>query len=354
MILILEDSNKPKNITIYDIAREAGVSSATVSRAISGKGYVSEINKEKIKELVQKYNFIPNTFAQNLQSGFTKSIGYIVPHIGNMYFANVYYEFEKWASRHGYVTILLNSKGDYELESKLLGAVKEKRVDGIVMMGGRMDEINLSDHYIREVEEITKSIPFVSCGAQAGRFGCRGIYTDDEKGMEELLHFLKNCGYKRICLVGGGDQYYPSWLKKKSAYETGEKLGLEVSVRWLTGNDVFSYSAGYDSMKILLGEGRLPEVICGINDYVALGVINCALGAGLRVPDDIAVTGFDDVSITTMTPVHITTVSPRYEYYGKKVFNSLHKLIQNKDTGSSKTTLIRPELVIRNSTRLWN
>lgn len=351
MILILEDNNRPKHITIYDIAKEVGVSAATVSRAISGRGYVSEENKVKITELVKKYNFRPNTFAQNLQSGFTKTIGYVVPHIGNLYFANVYYEFEKWASGHGYMTILLNSKGDYELESKLLSSLKEKHVDGIVAMGGRMDEINLSDNYIREIRELTKIIPFVSCGAQAERFGCTGIYTDDEKGMEELLQFLKSRGYKKICLVGGGDQYYPSYLKKKRAYEAGEKLGLDLSVRWLTGNDVFSYSAGYDSMKILLKEGNLPEVVCGINDYVALGVINCAIEAGLKIPDDIAVTGFDDVSITTMTPVHITTVSPRYEYYGKKVFNSLHKLIQNKGAGNSKTSLIKPEIVIRNSTR---
>lgn len=349
MIIILEDSNRPKHITIYDIAKEAGTSAATVSRAISGKGYVSEENKAKITELVNKYNFRPNTFAQNLQAGFTKTIGYIVPHIGNMYFANVYYEFEKWASNYGYMTILLNSKGDYELESRLLSSLKEKHVDGIVVMGGRMDEINLSDKYIREIQELTKIVPFVSCSAQAERFGCTGIYTDDEKGVDELLLFLKSRGYKKICFVGGGDQYYPSYLKKKRAYAVGEKLGLDVTVRWLTGNDVFSYSGGYDSMKALLAEGNLPEVICGINDYVALGVINCAIEAGLKIPDDIAVTGFDDVSITTMTPVHITTVSPRYEYFGKKVFNSLHKQIQNKGT-NGKTILVKPEIVIRNST----
>lgn len=350
MINILDDNNVTKHITIYDIAKEVGVSAAMVSRAISGRGYVSEKNKTQILELVDKYNFRPNTFAQNLQAGFTKTIGFIVPHIGNMYFANVYYEFEKWASGHGYMTILLNSKGDHDIESKLLSSLKEKHVDGIIMMGGRIDAINLSDQYIKEIQELKKVVPFVSCGAEAERFGCAGIYSDDEKAVEELLTFLKSRGYHKICFIGGGDEYYPSYIKKKCAYRIGEKLGLDVTVRWLSGNEVFSYASGYESMKILLKEGSLPEVVCGINDYVALGAINAALEAGLKVPEDIAITGFDDVSIATMTPVHITTISPRYEYFGKKVFNSLNKLIQNKDQVQGKTILIKPEIVIRNST----
>lgn len=351
MINILEEQNMTKQITIYDLAKESGVSPSTVSRAISGRGYVSEKNKTQIFELVNKYNFKPNTFAQNLQSGFTKTIGFIVPHIGNMYFADVYYEFEKWASRHGYMTILLNSKGDYELESKLLSSLNEKRVDGIVMMGGRIDTVDLSDKYIKEIDELRKGIPFISCGANAERFGCSGVYSDDEKGVEVLLLHLKSRGYHRICFIGGGDEYYPSYIKKKSAYHFGEKLDLDVTVRWLTGNEVFSYRAGYEGMKILLNENQLPEVVCGINDYVAVGAINAALEFGLKVPDDISVTGFDDVSISTMLPIHVTTVSPLYESYGKKVFSNLQKLMLNKDKNICKTTLLKPELIIRNSTR---
>ncbi|TAH64396.1 MAG: LacI family transcriptional regulator [Anaerolineaceae bacterium] len=347
----MDETKVPKKITIYDIAKEAGVSAATVSRAITGRGYVSEKNKILILSLVDKYNFRPNTFARNLKTGYTKMIGFIVPHIGNMYFANVYYEFEKWASSYGYMTILLNSKGDYEVESNLLKALIEKHVDGIVMMGGRIDASNLPEDYIKEINEIRKQIPFVACGAKTERFNCSGIYTDDEKGVEELLVYLKNRGYQRITLIGGGDEFIPSYIKKQKAISIAEKLGLDVSVRWLTGNEVFSNRAGYEGMKILLKENPRPEVVCGINDYVAMGAIKAVMEAGLNIPMDIAITGFDDVSIATMTPVQITTVSPRYEYFGKKVFGSLHKMIKNKTDNHSKMTLIKPELVIRNSTR---
>lgn len=351
VIKVLEDNSIMKRVTIYDIAKEVGVSAATVSRAISGNGYVSNKNKSEIMALVDKYNFRPNTFAQNLQSGYTKTIGFIVPHIGNMYFANVYYEFEKWASHHGYMTILLNSKGDYETESKLLYDLKEKHVDGIVMMGGRVDSYELAEEYLNEINDIRKVIPFVICGPEAKRLGCSGVYIDDASGIENLLYHLKEEGYHRICLIGGGDEYYPSYIKKESAYKYGKKLGLDVSVRWLTGNQVFSYEAGYQGMKILISEGNLPDVVCGINDYVAIGVINAALEEGLKVPEDIAVTGYDNVSICTMTPIQITSVNPRYEYYGKKLFHCLHKLMLENNNIECKTTLIKPELIIRNSTR---
>jgi DNA-binding LacI/PurR family transcriptional regulator len=238
----------------------------------------------------------------------------------------------------------------------IVGTLLEEKGLRTFYVYGTLDEpihaVNLSENYIREIKELKQVVPFVTCGAEAERFGCTGIYTDDEKGVEELLIFLKNQGYHKISFIGGGDEFYPSYIKKKCAYKFGEKLGLDVKVRWLTSPQlVFSYEAGYEGMKMLLNEGSLPDVVCGINDYVALGIINAALEAGLKVPDDIAVTGFDDVSIDTMTPVHITTVSPRYEYFGKKVFNSLHKLIQNKDDNHSKTSLIKPDIIIRSSTR---
>ncbi len=347
----LDEQARTKPITIYDIAKEAGVSSATVSRAISGKGYISENKKLQILDLVEKYNFRPNTFAQNLKSGFTKTIGFIVPHIGNMYFASVYYEFEKWASSHGYMTILLNSKGDYEVESKLLYSLKEKRVDGIVMMGGRMDAVELSDDYIREISEIKDLIPFVSCAAKSERFGCASVYTDDGKGVELLMTHLKSKGYNSFYMIGGGDEFYPAYLKKKYALEIGKKLDMKVNVNWLTPGMHFDYRAGYNGMKMLLEKPLEADVICGVNDYVAVGARDAALEAGLRVPEDIAFVGFDDIGIGTVLPTHITSVSPCYDIFGKKVFTSLHKIMQDNKPQDMKTTLIRPELKLHESTK---
>jgi DNA-binding LacI/PurR family transcriptional regulator len=344
----LEEPIKGKNITIYDIANEIGVSAATVSRAISGKGYVSEANKEKILALAEQYNFRPNTFAQNLQSGFTKTIGFMVPHIGNMYFANVYYEFEKWASGEGYMTILLNAKDNRELESKLLYSLNEKRVDGIVIMGGRLDDVKIKKQYINEITELNQTIPCLLCSSRADIFGCPGVHGDDKMGMDLILRHLHEKGYKNVVLIGGSDHYIPTILKKQAAISIAEEIGMNLKVKWF--KEVFSYEAGYRSMEKILEQKPYPDVVCCINDYVAAGALTAAIKAGLRVPEDIAITGHDNVEASWIMPTQITTAGVNYDKYGKMVFDQLFESIQKHGKLDSKVSLIEPKLVVREST----
>lgn len=339
-----------QQITIYDIAQEAGVSSATVSRAISGKGYVSAQKREVIMQLVEKYNFRPNTFAQSLKSGFTRTIGFIVPNIGNMYFANVYYEFEKKASEHGYLTMLLNSNGDYETESRLFQSLLLKNVDGVVMMGGRVDAVTLDDYWIHEIRELGSKLPIVMCGGLAARFECPGVYTDDNRGVELLLVLLKEQGCRSVCFIGGSDRFYPSYSKRESAIRCGKKLGLNVDIRWVEDGPMYNYQAGIEGMQKLLAEGIRPDAICGANDYVAAGAMRAAVQAGLKVPEDLLIAGFDNVDICTIQTPLLTSVSPRYESFGRKTFKSLEKLIQGKEVSRTTATLVRPEVIEREST----
>ena len=340
-----------QQITIYDIAQEAGVSSATVSRAISGKGYVSAEKRAVILQIVEKYNFRPNTFAQSLKAGYTKTIGFIVPNIGNMYFANVYYEFEKKASEHGYLTMLLNSNGDYETESRLFHSLLLKNIDGIVMMGGRLDAVELEEKWIQEVRELSIRIPIVMCGGLAARFECPGIYTDDSKGVELLLNLLKEQGCQSVCFIGGSDRFFPSYSKRESAMRYGKKLGMKVDVIWKEEGPMFNYEAGILDMQKLLAQKRCPDAVCGANDYVAAGAMKVAVQAGLRVPEDILIAGFDNVDICTIQTPLLTSVSPRYESFGRKTFKILEKLIQGKEISQTAAILVHPEVIARESTR---
>jgi len=338
-----------KKITIYDIASETGVSAATVSRAISGNGYVAGEKKERIMELVDKYNFVPNTFAKNLQAGYTKTIGFIVPNVVNQYFAYVYYEFEKIASEQGYMTILLNSQGEHEIESKILNNFLLQNVDGVVMMGGRVDVIDVSKEDIIEIQEYSKKVPVVLCGRATGRFMSNGVYTNDDRGVEMLLAHLKDRGHRDIFFIGGNDKFYPSYDKKVSAYKYGEKMGLNVRVDRLS-EETFNYKAGVDSMKVLLEREELPDAICGINDGAAVGAMNAAIQAGIKVPGAIAFAGFDYTDACRNNLVELTSVSPRYEYFAKRVFRRLEQLIRNEGEGGHTLELFKPELVVREST----
>lgn len=343
------EAKQQQKVTIYDIAEEAGVSSATVSRAISGKGYVSAEKKELIKQLVKKYGFRPNTFAQSLKNGFTKTIGFIVPHIGNMYFANVYYEFEKIASAHGYLTMLLNSNGDYETESKLFQSLLLKNVDGIVMMGGRVDAVQVDDECIGELQDLGGTLPVVLCGSHAARYGCPGVYTDDRRSVRLLLEHLKGQDCGNVCFIGGSDKFYPSFEKKEYIYEYGAKLGLNVDVRWTSEGNMFNYEAGYDGMKKLLNQGVRPDAVCGANDYVASGAMHAALVAGYRVPEDIVFAGFDDVETCRLQIPPLTSVNPKYENFGKKIFRILERQMKGEENDREGVTLVRTEIAVRGS-----
>lgn len=338
-----------RNITIYDIAREAGVSASLVSRVISGNGSVSDKNRRIIKELIEKYNFTPNALARGLQKSKNKTIGFLLPHVGNEYFSSVYYEFEKRAGADGYMTVLCNGKSSPEVESQILKTLEAARVEAIVIMGGRADLMELDEVYIEEIKTLNKSIPCVICSTRAfEKFGCIGIHADDKVGIDKLVQHIKEEGHQSFGVLGGTDASWPSYRKKQYFREAAADYGLEIREEWLIGNS-FSVLDGAQSMEELLKCSELPDVICCMNDHVAVGAINAILDAGLHVPDDIAVTGYDGVEASLISRPKVTTICPNYSFFGETVYEAVKALLNGKEF--SELTLIEPEIVIRESSR---
>lgn len=335
-----------KNITIYDIAKEAGVSASLVSRVISGNGSVSEKNRVKIQKLIQEYNFRPNALARGLQKSKTKMIGYVVPHIGNEYFSSVYYQFEKRASQNGYMTILCNGKSDPNVEYQILKKLEETRVEAIVFMGGRTDIINIENEYIDQIKNLNKTIPCVICSERADMYDCVGVHAHDFTGVNKLIAHIAEQGYKSLGLLGGTDLSYPSYHKKKLFREAAIKHSLELREEWIIGNS-FDTHDGAESMKQLLKVKELPEVACCINDHVAVGAMNAAIDAGLSIPSDIAITGYDGVEASILSRPSLTTISPNYSLFGQTLFDAVTALLEGNSF--NRINLIEPEIIVRES-----
>jgi DNA-binding LacI/PurR family transcriptional regulator len=340
--------SEKKNITIYDIAREAGVSPSLVSRVISGNGSVSDKNRIKIQSLIDEYNFRPNALARSLQKSKTKMIGFVLPHIGNEYFSSVYYEFEKRASAKGYMTILCNGKSDPVVEQQILRTLDETRVEAVIFMGGRTDLVGIENLYIEELKNLNKTIPCVICSSRAYEFDCVGVHANDNIGVNKIVEHLAEQGYKTMGILGGTDQSYPSLYKKKYFLDGAKKYGLETRKEWIIGN-TFNTVDGYESMNILLRYHEKPEAVCCINDHVAVGAINAALDAGLRVPEDIAITGYDGVEASLLSRPQVTTVTPNYSLYGQTIFEALETLLEGKKF--NQINLLEPEIIIRESSQ---
>lgn len=334
-----------KNITIYDIAKEVGVSPSMVSRVLSGKGSVGEKTRERIQAVIDKYDFRPNAMARSLQKNRTKMIGFMIPHIGNEYFSNVYYEFEKHASENGYMTIVYNGKSDLGTELRILDVFLEARVEGVVIMGGGADANELDPAYREAVRKLNDRIPCIICNDQAHKLGCVGTHMNTVKATELLAAHLRERGYDSLGILGGSPTTFQSLVFKQHLREYAEAAGIETRNEWMHGIS-YNYEDGEEAMRELLRENRLPRAVCCINDYVAAGAMSVALEAGLRIPEDIAFTGRDNVTISRIVKPKLTTVSNNYQMLGNTLFQMIMLRLNG---GKPASTLIEPELIVRES-----
>ena len=173
------DNDMNKKITIVELAEMAGVSTATVSRVINDTGKVDKEKKEKILELIDRYDYRPNQIAKALQASRSNTVGFVVPHINSPYYARIFYETEIAAKKKGYTILLCNSESDRHLESNILNTFMSANVRAIVFMGGRLDEL----------EKINKKIPIIAC-VDVAELNCVQVYQEQKLSSKKLLEHL--------------------------------------------------------------------------------------------------------------------------------------------------------------------
>lgn len=334
-----------KRITIYDIAAEVGVSASLVSRVVSGKGSVSDKTRKKIQDVIDKYDFRPNAMARGLQQGRTKTIGFMIPHIGNEYFSNVYYEFEKHASENGYMTILYNGKNDPGTEYRILRVFDEVRVEAAVIMGGNVDAVALDEDYVNAIRALNRRVPCILCSEQAEKFDCVGVHMDTVRKTELIAEYLYRKGYRTTGILGGANGRYPTALFYENLKRVVKEYGIEIRDVWNHGNS-YDERDGETAMQALLSVGELPRAVCCINDHVAYGAMLAAQDAGLKIPEDMAVIGSDNVHIARMIRPSLTTVAVDFEKMGSLIFEKIMERLRGEKTESC---MIEPVFVERNS-----
>ncbi len=338
-----------KKITIYDIAKEAGVSASQVSRAISGKGYVSDENRDRIWELVEKYNYRPSAVARNLKKGRSNSIGFLVPHVYQEYFPYLYQSFENEMMDRGYITIVCNGRSWSGGEIRNLQLLEELRVDAVVIMGGTLDQINWAGYpdFIQAIRNISDRIPCVLGSERAAELECCGMYVDARACVDEMAGHLAAQEYRTMGIIGGVNSVYPSVQLRGFLREAAERHGLEVRPQWQITSSYNSMD-GAEAMKELLRQKELPDVVCCINDEIAVGAMGVALDAGLKIPQDIAFTGYDGVWLGREFRPQLTTIQFDFATMG----HVLADTVMNMIGGSRQQAVVpvSPWLEIREST----
>lgn len=334
-----------EKITIVEIAKLANVSIATVSRIINNTGKVNSEKKKKVLELIEEYNYKPNMIAKALQSSKSSTVGFIVPHINSPFYAQIFYETELIAREEGYTLILCNSESDKQHESSILNTLISTNVRAIVFMGGRLDDMESAKKYIRELETINKEIPIIA-GVDVPGLECIQIFQEQRSSTKKLLEHLASLGYKDVALLGGYFNVRTTEKRREEILENADDFGINIR-REIIDSD-YSVEGGNIAMQKMLKSNKLPQAIICINDLVAIGVLSEANKNNLKVPEDIAITGYDNLDISRFVYPGITTIASNYKAYARAIVDT----IKNIDDMDSNTKIAIPtDLIIRGTTK---
>lgn len=329
-------------VTIKDVARLAGVSISTVSRTINGTGYVKPGTREKVEKAVRELGYSPNHVARSLSTGTTKIIGAVLPDISNPFFPTLARGIDDAVSAQGYTLIICNTDGDEAQEEKAVNVLIEKRVDGILFVGGS----TIASSLLKRAGEM---VPIALIDREVQDVSCDKVIVDNYRGAYDMTQYLLSRGYRKIAFISG-----PSHLSTSKAREKGfldcltRKTGCDKAPRFVGD---FKYDTGYSLAREIIRMGLGIDCLFCANDLMALGAMRFFLDSGLKVPEDIAVAGFDDIPISSLVRPSLTTVSQPAYRMGSLAAEILLNRINGKlgDGVSPQRRVLEPLLVPRES-----
>lgn len=328
-------------VTIYDVAREAGVSMATVSRVVNNNPNVKPQTRKKVFEAIERLGYRPNAVARGLASKKTTTVGVVIPDISNAIFAEVARGIEDIANMYHYNIILCNADKRKEKEIRVINTLLEKQVDGLLFMGGVV-----TDEHLQAFQ--TATVPIVLCGTTVEGNTMAAVDIDHEQAAHDAVKLLLDKGHRRIGMISGTLQDPNNGFSRYNGYKHAlEEAGVafdESLVR--IGN--YRYESGIEAMKYFLNLPERPTAIFSATDEMAIGAIHAAQDAGLSIPGDISVISVDNSRMASMVRPLLTTVAqPMYDI-GAVSMRLLTKLMNKENVEKGKVTLMH-EVIQRQS-----
>lgn len=340
-------------VTIVEIAKESGVSIATVSRVMNNTAPVAASTRARVNAVIQKYHYTPNAFARSLISRQSMTIGIIIPDISNPYFSAMFSEFEKAAHKADYSVFLCNTSFSSataaetslrELQS--FQAMLDKKVDGVLVAGGQVDLVKVSEEYKAALQHLAASVPVVVLGNPIDGVDCQFIQRERGQGTFSAVNYLASIGHRRIAFVGGEDGVGITDERMRAYLDALYMLHLPHDPALVALSDYYTPD-GYRALQDLLQRKVDFTAVLAMNDNVALGAMRALADAGLKVPEDVSIISCDQFYQADYFIPRLTSVDQHNERFGSFVTNALLGAIH----GVKEDVLLtyRPELVVRES-----
>ncbi len=331
------------NITIYDVAREANVSMATVSRVVNGNPNVKPATRKKVNDVIERLGYRPNAVARGLASKKTTTVGVIIPDISSIFYAELARGIEDIATMYKYNIILSNSDANQEKELHLIQTMLGKQVDGVVFMSSNITE--------EHIEELKKSpVPVVLAGTIEDTEQIPSVNIDYRQAVKDAVAFFKENGHERIAVVTGPSTDAITVKEILPGYrEALETAGLSFNEDYVVETDT-SYDSGIEALNQMADLNERPTAIYVCSDEAALGIIHAAYDRGIQIPDELEVISSDNTRLSLMVRPRLSTiVQPLYDI-GAVSMRLLTKLM-NKEEVEESTVILPHRLELRDSTK---
>ena len=330
-------------VKIEDVAREAGVSVATVSRVLNDLGGALPETQEKVREAVKRLHYEPNLSARNLRKNESRIILILAPNFSNPYYSNVLSGICDVSRNLGYSTLIYNTYDSNALDEPLVTSLFQKnRADGMITLAVNKDD--------RWLAKYAGKYPLVQCSEYVEDAALPHISVDNRLAASESVAQLIAQGHTRIGIVTSANRYLSSENRLRGYLDALDAAGIakdDALIAYASAD--YSFASGKQAARDLLSLPEPPSAIFCVSDILALGVIAAAGKMGLQVPWDLSVTGFDDVDYTTMFHPYLTTVAvPCYEL-GRSSMLLLYDHIQQKP-GAQQAVYLPHQLVQRETT----
>jgi LacI family transcriptional regulator len=287
-------------VTLADVAREAKVSVATVSRVLNGTGAVKAATRARVLRAVSKLGYSVNVNARSLAVGRTRTLGIVVPDIANPYWSQVFLGMQSVALREGYTFSLFSSDHDDATTKKHVHALVDKRVDGLLLAVGIYDEL-----LVRMLQTYRIPVVFMSPPSENIPWDC--VHTDDETGSYEATKHLIERGHRCLGMITGNAQDLASQLRVNGFLRALREAGLAVRPGYIVEGN-WRIDGGEKGGKILLSLPERPSAVMTANNATAVGLIKAARSMGIHIPGDITIATFGDLGLATDLFPFITTV----------------------------------------------
>ena len=327
-------------VTIKDVAREANVSVATVSRVLNGSGPVSEETGRLIREVAGRMRYVPHSGARSLITSKTETLGVLLPDLYGEFFSEVIRGMDNTAQRHGFHLLISRSDADKDGIETAMRAMRG-RVDGIVAMSPDLDAESLLN--------LPSTIPLVLlCSVPRGN-AIDSLTIQNSRGAREMVNHLVARGHTRIAIIKGSARNYDA-AERLRGYRMALRDGGMTPEASLEREGDFTEAGGYAATLELLALPKRPTAIFAANDSMAIGALSALRESGVRVPEEMAVAGFDDIPLARFMDPPLSSVHVPICELGARAVELLLHGVTHKNDHERRRERVSTKLVIRRST----